>query len=122
VLEVLVKTLLEAKKSRQFIFVSHNANVAVLGDAERAFELAARDRKGWIAAFGNVDEMRERLESCLEGGREAFLRRSERYGHTPKRLDADGNGNVNGNANGNGNANANGNGNGNAIENSESQP
>jgi hypothetical protein len=85
IFEVLVQTLLEAKQSRQFLFVSHNANIPVLADAERVFELDARDRKGWIAGAGDVEEMRERLESCLEGGREAFLRRSERYGHTPRR-------------------------------------
>ena len=85
IFQVLVKTLLAAKGGRQFLFASHNPNIPVLADAERVFELTAKDRQGRLAACGTVDEIRERIELVLEGGREAFVRRGERYGHMPKR-------------------------------------
>ncbi|HEY2514843.1 MAG TPA: ATP-binding protein [Polyangiaceae bacterium] len=85
VCEVLVRSLVAARGGRQFLFVTHNPNLTVLADAERVMELAARDGRGDVVAAGTVDEMRERIEAVLEGGREAFVRRGERYGHLPER-------------------------------------
>jgi hypothetical protein len=85
IFRVLVATLVAAKGGRQFLFASHNANIPVLSDAEQVLEMAVKDAKGYLAASGDVDKMRERIEALLEGGREAFVRRGERYGHLPKR-------------------------------------
>ena len=79
--DVLVKSIAIAKRTRQLVFVTHNPNIPVLGDAERVFVLAASGARGVVAEAGTVDEVRGSIERILEGGSEAFLRRSRRYGH-----------------------------------------
>jgi ATPase subunit of ABC transporter with duplicated ATPase domains len=81
--EVLLKTILRVKRGRQLVFATHNPNLPVLGDSERVLVLKSKDGGGYLSKAGTVDETREDIETILEGGREAFLRRSERYGHTP---------------------------------------
>ncbi len=81
--DVLVKTLRRLKKHRQMILVTHNACIPVLGDADRVFVHEVAKGQGIIRAQGTVDEMREWLERIVDGGREAFRRRGERYGHFP---------------------------------------
>jgi hypothetical protein len=83
VYDVLVKTLRRLKKHRQMILVTHNACIPVLGEADRIFVHEVAKGQGIIRALGTVDEMREWLERILDGGREAFRRRGERYGHFP---------------------------------------
>ncbi len=80
--DVLVPTLKRMKTSRQIIFATHNPNILVLSESERVFLLEASRSVGQVTRFGTVDEMRDDIERLLEGGREAFLRRSARYGHT----------------------------------------
>ncbi len=82
IFRVLVKTLLKVKKSRQIIFATHNPNILVLAESDRVFALAASNRKGRVKQFGTLDELRETIEEHVEGGREAFLLRSKRYGHS----------------------------------------
>ena len=43
--------------------------------------LHGANRTGRIVAQGGLDELREQVEAHVEGGREAFLARAERYGH-----------------------------------------
>ena len=81
--EVLVKVLRRMKKDRQMILVSHNACIPVLSDSDRVFVHEVVKGQGTIRAMGTVDEMRDWLEKILDGGREAFRRRGERYGHFP---------------------------------------
>ena len=75
-----VRSLLGTKGKRQLIFISHNANVPVLGAAERVFVMGSDGRHGTVLQQGTVDECREHIETLLEGGREAFLLRKQRYG------------------------------------------
>ncbi len=79
--ETVVRNLQNAKGSRQLIFVTHNPNIPVLGDAERVFVLCSDGRHAYIDKQGTVDELKEQIETLLEGGKEAFLLRKERYGH-----------------------------------------
>ena len=88
VYDVLVKALRRTKKDRQMILVTHNACIPVLGDADRVFVHEVAKGQGNVRALGTVDEMREWLERILDGGREAFRRRGERYGHFPSAGDA----------------------------------
>lgn len=81
IFETIVKSVKEAKTNRQLIFVTHNPNIPVLGDADRVFVLSSDGRRGTITHQGTVDEVKDRIETLLEGGREAFLQRKERYGH-----------------------------------------
>ena len=79
--EWVVRNLKKAKGKRQLIFVTHNPNIPVLGDAERVFLLDSNGKQGTVVKAGTVDELKQDIEDLLEGGREAFLLRKERYGH-----------------------------------------
>ncbi len=80
IVECVVRSIARIKAMRQMIFVTHNPNIPVLGDAERVFVLAADERKARVARQGTVDECRDEIVNLLEGGDEAFQRRHERYG------------------------------------------
>jgi len=81
-----VQRLRGAKEQRQFLIATHNANIPVLGDAEQIVVLDTPVRSDRVRAFvsarGSIDdaELRGPLEDVLEGGREAFERRKEKYG------------------------------------------
>ena len=77
----LVPVLRRAKERRQVIIVTHNANVAVLGDAEQIVVLKATNDRGEIVTRGSIDHAKTRDAACaiLEGAREAFLRRAKMY-------------------------------------------
>lgn len=81
VYDTIVKALHDVKGRRQVIFVTHNPNILVLGDAERVFVFASDGQRGTVQQVGTVDECKDNIERILEGGREAFLQRKLRYGH-----------------------------------------
>jgi energy-coupling factor transporter ATP-binding protein EcfA2 len=81
VYDTIVKALRDAAGARQVIFVTHNPNIPVLGNAGRVFVFDSDGEHGRLRAIGTVDECREEIELVLEGGRKAFLERKERYGH-----------------------------------------
>ena len=77
--EAVVRRLCELKKNRQLIFVTHNANIPVLGDADKVFVFESNGVKGQLEKDGTVDDCRDEIISRLEGGEDAFIRRKERY-------------------------------------------
>ncbi len=79
--ETVVKTIREVKTHRQMIFVTHNPNIPVLGDAERVIVLQSDGRQASLAPSGTVDECKDAIVKLLEGGEEAFLRRKKRYNY-----------------------------------------
>lgn len=81
VYETIVRALQSIKGTRQVIFVTHNPNIPVLGDAERVFVFSSDGQHSTLKQVGTVDECRDQIERILEGGREAFLKRKTRYGH-----------------------------------------
>ena len=81
VYETIVQALQAIKGSRQVIFVTHNPNIPVLGEAERVFVFSSDGQHSTLKQVGTVDECRDQVERILEGGREAFLLRKTRYGH-----------------------------------------
>ena len=81
VYDTIVKALRTVKGSRQVIFVTHNPNIPVLGDAERVFVFSSDGRHATLKQVGTVDDCKEQIEKILEGGRDAFLQRKARYGH-----------------------------------------
>ena len=81
VYDTIVTALKEVKGSRQVIFVTHNPNIPVLGEAERVFVFASDGEHAEVRRVGTVDECKDDVERILEGGREAFLLRKARYGH-----------------------------------------
>jgi len=80
--QTLVPAIRRAKERRQVIIVTHNANIAVLGDAEQIVVLKATNEKAQIMTRASIDEPQTREVACaiLEGSREAFERRARIYG------------------------------------------
>lgn len=78
----LVPVLRRAKERRQVIVVTHNPNVAVLGDAELIVVMKAMSDHGMIVSRGSIDHPQTCDAACaiLEGAKEAFLRRARMYG------------------------------------------
>lgn len=83
--ERIVTQLRGAKTERQFLFATHNANIPVFGDAEWIGIFSASDSHAQMPAEaqGSIDvpAIRERVAEILEGGREAFSQRKEKYGY-----------------------------------------
>jgi len=83
-----VPRMLGEKCRRQFVFSTHNANISVLGDAELIVGLTAsgEGRAGHAVIrrdhVGSIDSkpVKELVEEVLEGGKQAFLIRHEKYG------------------------------------------
>jgi hypothetical protein len=80
VFETIVPSIAEVRGSRQLIFVTHNPNIPVLGDAARVFCLRSTGRAASIAKAGSVDDAAPQILTILEGGRAAFEARQKRYG------------------------------------------
>jgi energy-coupling factor transporter ATP-binding protein EcfA2 len=79
IFETVVNAVQRMKKRRQMIFITHNANIPVLAEAELVLVMTSDGRVGAIERSGTVDECREQIIDLLEGGREAFELRSKRY-------------------------------------------
>jgi len=80
--KTLVPVIRAAKERRQVIVVTHNANIAVLGDAELIVALNAPHDRATIVTRGSIDHVATCEMACaiLEGSREAFDRRATVYG------------------------------------------
>jgi len=79
--KTLVKNLRRIKEHRQVIIVTHNANIAVLGDAELIVPLKSTSEKSVIMDRGSIDNPLTKKITCaiLEGGEKAFIKRKELY-------------------------------------------
>jgi ABC-type lipoprotein export system ATPase subunit len=81
--ERIVHELRAAKTRRQFLFATHNANIPVFGDAEWIGVFTAVENHGSLAfdAQGSIDvpAIRDQVANILEGGRDAFIQRKEKY-------------------------------------------
>jgi energy-coupling factor transporter ATP-binding protein EcfA2 len=79
IFETVVNAVQRLKRRRQMIFITHNANIPVLAEADLVLVMNSDGRVGVIENSGTVDECREQIIDLLEGGREAFELRSKRY-------------------------------------------
>jgi DNA repair exonuclease SbcCD ATPase subunit len=79
IFETVVNAVQRLKRRRQMIFITHNANIPVLAEADLVLVMNSDGRVGVIEKSGTVDECREQIIDLLEGGREAFELRSKRY-------------------------------------------
>jgi ABC-type lipoprotein export system ATPase subunit len=86
VFEELVPHFRDARKRRQVIIVTHNANLVVNTDADQV--IVARSTRGTGAGLPDIDyqagslenrKIRELVCQILEGGERAFLERERRY-------------------------------------------
>ncbi len=77
-----MQELRAAQTEHQFLFVTHNANIPVFGDAEWVGVCSASDNGAEmpIDEQGSIDmpTIRDRVASILEGGREAFMQRKDK--------------------------------------------
>ena len=86
VIEAVVAQLWKAKRGRQIIFTSHNANLVVNGDAELVivcdYRTAGDQSGGRISLQGAIDmpEIRDAITHVMEGGEKAFRLRKDKYG------------------------------------------
>ena len=79
IFETVVESILRLKSQRQMLFVTHNANIPVLGEAELVVVLNSDGQRGFVEKVGTVDECKKEIVDLLEGGEEAFERRRRRY-------------------------------------------
>lgn len=77
----LVSALRERPDDAQYVFASHNANVPVLGDADRIIYLESDGRRAFVRHQGGLDD-RESVRAVtdvMEGGAAAFEQRAQFY-------------------------------------------
>lgn len=81
--KTVVRTLRSIKEHRQVIIVTHNPNIAVLGDAELIIPLRGASEVSVIRNRGSIDttETKDIVCTILEGSQTAFKRRQEVYGY-----------------------------------------
>lgn len=84
VIHQITENIVAAKHKRQLIFSSHNANIAVNGDAELilTFDHNSDKSAGEIVASGSIDksEIKVHVKDIMEGGAIAFEMRKTKYG------------------------------------------
>jgi ABC-type dipeptide/oligopeptide/nickel transport system ATPase component len=81
IFETIVESIRSVKQHRQLIFVTHNPNIPVLGDADRVFVLDSDGTAARNTNAGTVDEVKSQIVTLLEGGEDAFKARKLRYAY-----------------------------------------
>jgi len=83
--KTIVKNLKRIKEFRQVIIVTHNANIAVLGDTELILPLKSSSEKAYIIDRGSIDNEKTKNITCdiLEGSEQAFKKRMQIYRLNP---------------------------------------
>lgn len=79
--ETVVETIRRQRGRRQMLFVTHNANIPVLGEADLVVVMNSDGRRGFVHKCGSIDQCQDEIVDLLEGGREAFELRRRRYEH-----------------------------------------
>jgi len=85
-IEDVINNIWDAKKNRQLIFTSHNANLVVNGDAELVvccdYKESGNQTRGIIKEEGAIDsyKVKNEITSVMEGGEKAFRLRKDKYG------------------------------------------
>jgi hypothetical protein len=81
VVDVAVSALRRRSEAAQYIFSTHNPNIPVLGGADRVVLLGSDGRRGFVKSSGDLNQQEsvQAITSVMEGGFEAFQRRSEFY-------------------------------------------
>ena len=77
--ETIVDSIVRLKPRRQMIFITHNANIPVLSEADLVVVMNSDGKTGYVERSGTLDQCRDEVIDLLEGGEQAFALRSERY-------------------------------------------
>jgi len=79
----IIERIKELKPTSQFIFVTHNPNILVLGDSEQIISCEYNDEEEKISfpQIGSIDapDIQQTAIKIMEGGKEAFERRKSIY-------------------------------------------
>jgi ABC-type branched-subunit amino acid transport system ATPase component/uncharacterized coiled-coil DUF342 family protein len=83
-----VGTVVQALRSRntaQTICATHNANIPVLGNADRVISLQSDGVHGFVACAASLEssDIVDAISTVMEGGREAFALRAKFYKNSP---------------------------------------
>ena len=75
-----ISAIIQKKPSLQFLFATHNANIPVLGDAERVLVVDYQDTRIDVSQ-GNIDlrDTHKQIVDIMEGGKDAFEKRQLIY-------------------------------------------
>ena len=79
IFKTVVSKIEQARQSRQLVFITHNPNIPVLGDAGQVVVMESDGDHGGVTSAGDVDHCRDHIVTLLEGGDEAFRQRGNRY-------------------------------------------
>ena len=70
-----------ARSGHTIILITHNPNIPVLGEATAVYVLTSNGERSRLANQGSVDDCKTEIINLLEGGKEAFVRRKDRYNY-----------------------------------------
>ena len=81
VADTLILSVLARDPDSQIIFSTHNANIPVLGNADRVVQLGSDGKRGFPVLASDLNDPRvvEAITTVMEGGAEAFKRRASFY-------------------------------------------
>ncbi|HOD81287.1 MAG TPA: AAA family ATPase [Phycisphaerae bacterium] len=79
--DTVVNAIHRVKQNRQIILITHNPNIPVLGEASAIYVLTSDGERSRLANRGSVDDCKIEIINLLEGGKEAFVRRKDRYNY-----------------------------------------
>jgi len=79
--DTVVNAIHRVKQNRQIILITHNPNIPVLGEASAVYVLTSDGERARLAKQGSVDNCKTEIINLLEGGKEAFIRRKDRYNY-----------------------------------------
>lgn len=79
--DTVVDSIRRVNQRRQIILITHNPNIPVLGEASRVFVLTSNGQQAHVLNHGSVDDCKEEIINLLEGGRDAFVQRKQRYNY-----------------------------------------
>lgn len=77
----LIRAIISRSPTSQIIFSTHNPNIPVLGGADNVLHLGSDGKNGYVLARGNLNSQKvvDAISTVMEGGAEAFARRSYFY-------------------------------------------
>lgn len=73
--------LRRSKRSRQFIFTTHNSSLAVASDSDKFVVLKADAHRAEVAMAGAIDgeHVRRHVIELLEGGEDTYFLKQRKY-------------------------------------------
>lgn len=79
--ETLIRTIVRRSSSDQIILTTHNANIPVLGEADRVVQLGSDGRRGFVMVNAPLRDAAAvaAITGVMEGGKTAFERRADFY-------------------------------------------